>query len=165
MPNSSSTFGPLGDQQRVVARFRHFAEQVAHLGGALDVEVVAVELEPLRVALQRAGLHAQERVVRFGVFLVRVVAVVGREQRRVELAGDVEQRADDLCVVFQAVVLELDEEVLAAEDVLEPRRRFERGLLVALQDQLRHEPAEAARRRGDAFVVASRAAPSRERGL
>ena len=82
-----------------------------------------------------------------------------------QLAGDVEQRADDRGVVFQAVVLELDEEVLAAEDVLEARGRFERGLLLALQDQLRHEPAEAARRRGDALVVASRAAPSRERGL
>ena len=52
-----------------------------------------------------------------------------------------------------AVVLQLDEEVVAAEDVLEARRRFERGLLVARQDQLRDEPAEAAGRRGDALVV------------
>ena len=40
-------------------------------------------------------------------------------------------------VVVMAVVLQLDEEVLAPEDVLEARRGFERGLLVALQDQLR----------------------------
>ena len=62
--------GALGDQQRVVARLRRFAEEVAHLGGRLDVEVVAFELEAVRVALQRAGLHAQQRVVRLGVSFV-----------------------------------------------------------------------------------------------
>ena len=131
-----------------------FAEQVAHLDRALDVEVVAFELEPVRVALQRAGLHAQQRVVRFGVFLRRVVAVVRREQRRVQLARDVEQRADDLGVVVDAVVLQLDEEVLATEDVLEARGGFERGLLLPLQDQLRDETTEATGRDRDALVVA-----------
>ena len=145
--------GPLGDEQRVVACFRRLAEQMAHLLRALDVELVAVELEPVRVALQRAGLHTQQRVVGLRVFLLRVVAVVGREQRRIELARDVEQRADDLGVVVDAVVLELDEEVLAPEDLLEPRRRGQRRAFVALQDELRHEPAEAARGRGDALVV------------
>ncbi len=150
----------LGDQQRVVARVRRFAEHVAHLGGALDVEVVAVELEPVRLALQRARLHAEQRVVRLGIFLVRVVAVVGREQRRGQLAGDVEQRAQDRGVVFLAVILQLDEEVLAAEDVLEARRGFERGVGFALEDQLRHQPAEAAGCRGDPGVCRSSSSQS-----
>ncbi len=47
------------------------------------------------------------------------------------------------------MILQFDEEVLAAEDVLEPGRGFERGLLFTLQDQLRHEAAETASRRGD----------------
>ena len=68
--------GALRDEQRVVARVGNFGEQGAHLGRALDVEVVAVELEALGIALQRAGLHAQQRIVRFRVFFVRVVAVV-----------------------------------------------------------------------------------------
>ena len=93
--------------------------------------------------------------MRLRVVLVRVVAVVRREQRRLELARDVEQRADDAHVVVDAVVLQLDEEVVAAEDVLEARRGFERGLvLVAGEDELRHEAAEASGRRGDALVVA-----------
>ena len=49
-----------------------------------------------------------------------------------------------LRVVVEAVVLQLDEEVVAAEDVLEAARGFERGLLVAREDQLRDEAAEAA---------------------
>ena len=38
--------------------------------------------------------------------------------------------------------------------LLEPRRRLQRGLGLVLQDQLRHETAEAARRRADALVMA-----------
>ena len=33
--------------------------------------------------------------MRLGIVLVRVVAVIRREQRRLELAGDVEQRLED----------------------------------------------------------------------
>ena len=145
--------GALGDQQGVVAGFGCLAEEMAHLRGGLDVEAVAVELQAVRVALQCTGLHAQQRVVRFGVLLGRVVAVVRCEQRRLQPPGDVEQRADDLGVVFLAVVLELDEEPVASEDVLEARRRRERGGFVALQDQLRDEATEATRRGGDPLVV------------
>ena len=146
LPELDLDVGALGDQQRVVARVGQLAEHVAHLGRRLDVEVVAVELEALGVALERAGLHAQERVVRLGVFLVRVVAVVGREQRRLQLARDVEERPEHANVVVDVVVLQLDEEVIAPEDVLEARRGLERGRLVAGEDQLRDEPAEAAAR-------------------
>ena len=62
--------GPLGDQQRAVARFGQFAEQAAHLVGRLQVVTFAAELEALvaRLADQRVGLHAQQRVVRLGIF-------------------------------------------------------------------------------------------------
>ena len=51
------------------------------------------------------------------------------------------------------MVLQLDEEVFASEDVLEPRRRFQRGLGLVLQDELRDEPAEAACGGRDAGVI------------
>ena len=146
--------GALSDEQRVVARVGQLAEDVAHLGRRLDVEVVAVELEALGVGLEHAGLHAQQRVVGLGVFLVRVVAVVGGEQRRLQPAGDLEQRLEDPHVVFDAVILELDEEVVAAEHVLEARGRLERGLLLPREDELRDESAEAAARGRDALVMA-----------
>ena len=145
--------GALRDQQRVVARVGELAEQVAHLGRRLDVEVVAVELEALGIRLERAGLHAEERVVGLGVFLVRVVAVVRGEQGRLEAARDVEERANDPNVVLETVVLELDEEVIAPEDVLEARRGFEGSLLVAGEDQLRDQPTQAPTRGGDALVM------------
>jgi hypothetical protein len=42
--------------------------------------------------------------------------------------------------VVLVVILQLDEEVIAAEDVLEARRGFEHGLLLTGEDQLRTRP-------------------------
>ena len=44
--------GPLRDQQGVVAGIGQFSEHIAHLGGRLDVEVVAFELEALGIGLE-----------------------------------------------------------------------------------------------------------------
>ena len=85
-PNSISTLGPLGDPQRVVARLGHLPEQVAHLVGGLQVVLVALELEALRVRQHGAGLHAQQGVVGLVVLAVGVVRVVGGQQRGAELA-------------------------------------------------------------------------------
>ena len=72
---------PLGDRQGVVAGLREVPPEVAHLGGALEVEVLGVELEPVRVGHRLAGLHAQQHLVRGGVGGVGVVQVVGGEER------------------------------------------------------------------------------------
>jgi hypothetical protein len=85
----------LGDEQRVVARLGVIAEQLAHLGGGLDVVAVAVELEPVRVVEGRARLHAQQRLVRVGLVLVRVVRVVRRDERDVEVLREPQQVGHD----------------------------------------------------------------------
>ena len=102
----------------------------------------------------RAGLHAQQRGVRLGVVAVRVVAVVGGEQRRADRARDAEQVDVDPVLLGQAVVLQLDEEVVAAEDLLEARGRGEGAVVVVLEEPLAHRAAEAAGRGDEALVVA-----------
>ena len=120
--------GPLGDPQRVVARLRHLAEQVAHLVGGLEVVLVALELEALRIAISAPGLHAQQRVVRLVVLAVGVVRVVGGEQRGADPLGDLDQLRVRVALRRQAVVLQLDEQVVLAEDVLQPAGLLERAL-------------------------------------
>ena len=146
--------GALGDPERVVARFGELGEQRPHLGGRLDVELLAVELEAVRVALQRAGLHAQQGVVRVGVVLFGVVRVVGGEQRRAEPLRDVEQRTNRRLLLVDAVVLQLHEEVIAAEDVLEAAGRLVGGIEFAGEQELAHETAETAGGGDDALVMA-----------
>ena len=78
-----------------------------------------------------------------GVVAVGVVAVVGGEQRGADALGDVEQLRVGAVLLGDAVVLDLDEQVVAPEDVLEPAGRLEGRLLVAP-----HAGAGARGRRG-----------------
>ena len=152
----------LGDPERVVARLGHLGEQVAHLRRGLQVVLVAVELEAVRVAHERTGLHAQQRVVGGGV---RAGACSGCRWSRAAAAQIRRAISHQLRVgallLGHAVVLELDEEVVAAEDVLEPRRLRER------RRRSRRGAAPAAPgRRGSRWWrsgprCASRAGPSR----
>ena len=151
--------GALGDPQRVVARLGKLAEQVPHLGRGLQVVLLALELEPLRVAERRAGLHAQQRVVRLVVLAVHVVRVVGGDQRGADLAGDLDELRVRVALGLQPVVLQLDEQVVLAEDLLQPPGLVERALLVALQQRLQHVPAEAAGGGDQPVVVAPEQLP------
>ena len=152
--------GALGDPQRVVARLGKVAEQVAHLRGRLEVVLLALELEPLRVAEHRPGLHAQQRVVRLVVLAVDVVRVVGGDQRRADLAGDLDQLRVGVALGLQAVVLQLDEQVVLAEDVLQPAGLVERALLVAAAAATAARARRGSRWSRSARRGTARAAPS-----
>ena len=150
---------PLGDQEGRVAGGLVVLEQVAHLGRRLEVVLRAVELEPLLVCEQRTGLHAQQGIVGLGVAPMGVVAVVGGEQRSADGVGDLDQLRVGLDLLRQAVILQLDEEVALAEDLLEPRRPSEGLLLVAGEQRLEHDATEAPGRRDQALGVLGQQLP------
>ncbi len=151
--------GPLGDPQRVVAGRGHLAEEVAHLLRRLEVVLVALEVEALRVAHQRAGLDAEQRVVGEVVVAARVVAVVGGQQGRAELPGDLDQLGVGVALGGQPVVLQLDEQAVAAEDVLQAARLLQRPGRIALDERLQHVATEAAGGGDEALVVALQQLP------
>ena len=91
--------------------------------------------------------------MRLGVVTVRVVRVVGGEQRRAHVARELDQLRVDLQLLGQPVVLQLDEERVAPEDRLEALDVLLRELVVALEDRLRHRAAEAAGGADEALVV------------
>ncbi len=144
--------GAFGDPEGVVARLGQVAEQVAHFGSGLQVVLVALELEPLRVTEGGAGLDTEQGVVAFVIGAVHIVGVVGGDDRCAEPTGDLDQLRVGVALRRQPVVLHLDEEVVLAEDLLEPTGLLERALLVAVQEALQNMPAEATGR-GDQPVV------------
>ena len=103
----------------------------------LDVVAGAVELEPVRVGQGLAGLDAQQQVVGLRVLFPAVVGVVGDDRGDVELPGDVEEALADPRLDVDAVVHQLEEVVLLAEDVLPLRGGLERlGLMAEPQPGL-----------------------------
>ena len=136
---------------------------MAHLGGRLEVVLLALELEPLRVVDEGAGLHAQQGVVGHVVLAVGVVAVVGGEQRCPDPLGDLHQRGIGLLLFGESVVLQLDEEVAPAEDVLEAGGQRLGFDPVVGQQGLEHHPAETPGGGDQALAVALEELPV-ERG-
>ncbi|TPW09855.1 MAG: Na+/proline symporter [Acidimicrobiaceae bacterium] len=145
--------GALGHPECVVAGLRVIAEKMAHLGGGLEVVLGAFELEALRIAQQRAGLHAQQGVVSLVVVLMGVVRVVGGDQRGADPAGDLDQLGVGLALRRETVVLQLDEQVVLAEDVLQPTRLGEGAPVVTVQKRLQHVTTEASGGGDDSLVV------------
>ena len=83
----------------------------------LDEELVAVELHARRVANRLAGLDAEHDVLRVGVVFAEIVAVVGGDQRQAEIFFQLEQAGMDAVLQLQALVLNLEIEIIFAENV------------------------------------------------
>ena len=116
--------------------------------------LLALELEPVGVTPHGARLHAQQGVVRIGVRPPAVVAVVRRDERRPERPGDRHELRVRPPLGGEPVVLQLDEHVLPPEDVLQPPGERSALCLVAAEEGLQDDAAEASRRRDEALVVA-----------
>jgi hypothetical protein len=128
----------LGDLERRLDRSGVGGERLPHLTGALEEELVGVEGE-LRLLEGRLRLNAeQSRVV--GVVVAALVVDVGRgDQRAPQLSGVADDPVVRLRLLGDPVLLDLEVDVLWAEDldeVVEVRARVRRPLL----DQ---PPAEA----------------------
>ena len=144
---------PLGDEQRVVAGLRQFVEDPSHLLRALQVELLRVELQPLRVALELLLLDAEQHVVRLRILLDRVVEVVRRDERDAERPGERDLLGQDAALVGDAVVLQLHEEAVRAEDVAVLTGRLLGTPVLAGEQHRRQLARQAARQADDALRV------------
>ncbi len=94
------------------------------------------------------GVDAQERVLGDRVLLLDVVQVVGRQERQLQVLGQAHQVLAHPALDLVAVVHQLEEVVLAAEDVPELRRGLDREVVLA-QPQPRLDLAGGAACRRD----------------
>ena len=145
---------PLGDLERPPHRVVATGEVGGHLLRRLEVELVGLEAPVVRVLERVAGLDAEQRLVRLRVLVPQVVDVAGRDGRQAALLGERDELRGDPLLHVEVRVLELDVDVVAAEDLLEP---VELGLGVggaALLERLADAAGEAAGERDQPRAVA-----------
>ena len=137
-------------------------EEARHLVGALDEELVGVELEAILVVNLGAGLDAEHHVVGVRVFAAQVMGIVGGDEGDVEVFFQAEEIVVDLAFGFEALVLDFEIEVAAAEDVLVLKRdalgfligRLRVVLVFLIQEKFAKLAGEAAGRADEALGVA-----------
>ncbi|CAB4567401.1 unannotated protein [freshwater metagenome] len=113
------TLAPLRDRECVITGVGKITKNVPHLGGGLQVVLLRLELEPLRVMNRCPGLNAQQFVVSVGIRSVRVVQVVGRNEREVEFLGQSKEVCLDTLLDLEAMIHQLDVEVTLPENIAE----------------------------------------------
>ncbi len=140
-------------------------EDLRHLLGRADVQLRPAEAHPVRVVDGLARADAEHHVVRLVVLAEEVVRVVGGDERDARLLRQLDEVFVDLDLVFELVILNFEEVIPLAEDVLKLVRRlrglFESALLeVRLRDarQTRREADEAAAELDEQLAVDARLA-------
>src|SRR4051812_20403981 len=96
-------------------------EYAHHLLIALDEELVGRELHAILFRDRLAGLNAEHDVLRVGIVLTEIVAVVGGHHWDAEFLFKTEEVAVDALFFGKALVLDLEVEVPCSENVVEGR--------------------------------------------
>ena len=112
-------------------------EDAKHLVVVLDEELVAVELHAAGVVDRFAGLNAEHHVLRVGVVFAEVVAVVGGDERQAEIFFQLEQAGMDAVLHLRALILNLEKEIVLAEDVGERAGGRAGGVVIFFRQALR----------------------------
>ena len=137
---------------RVVDGLRKLGEGRAHLLRRLDEELIGPEFPALRVGEGLSGLDAEQCLVSLRVAAFEVVAIVGRDERKAQVAGERDEFAVGCDLLGEVVVLDLDVVAIAGEDAGEVRRHLAGALRVAPRDRLVHLAREATGEAEEALV-------------
>ena len=145
--------GTLSNPQRVVACIWRFSEQLSHFGGRLEIVLFAFEFESLGVGNGATRLHTQQCIVGLCVVTMHVMRVIGGQEWRINFAGNLDEVCHGSPLIGDAVVLELDEHVVAPKDFLQPRSGALGFVVVIAQQRLQHMAAKASSGGDDSFMV------------
>jgi hypothetical protein len=148
------------DLECVLAGARPGREALMHLLGGLQVELIRVELEPLRIRELASRVDAQQHLVRGRVVLVRVVRIVRCHPRDAHLGSDAHEFVVERLLRRESMVLELEIETVAEQ--LPVLRDLATGPgEIAGDDQLRDLRAQAPGQADDAVGVFGEQLPIR----
>ncbi len=128
-------------------------EEGRHLGRRLQIELVRVEPHPPGRVEIAARADAQQHVVRVVLLPADVVQVVGDDEIEPDFGGEAEQLGVQGPLVGQAVVLQLEEEAIFAEDLAVHAGGLARQVPVVDFERLGHLAAETGREADQALRV------------
>ncbi len=144
---------PLRHRQGVAQRLRVVGKDPRHLLGALQVELLGVKAEALRLLDLLAGADAEQDVVGVGVVLQQVVGVVGGHEGHPRALSDPGEGARDPPLLLEAVLHDLEEEAAVVEDLPELPHRTQGGRFVSVAQGYRDLAAQAPGQADEAAVV------------
>ena len=111
--------------------------------GGLHIQLVGIELHPVGIADRFSRLQAQHEFVRVRIFFLEVVAIVGADERDIQLLVNFQQSLIRDALMLQAVGLQFEIVIFLAEDFPMFTCRLRGSCQVALPDQIGNLTAQA----------------------
>ena len=107
----------------ILNRLRRVGKQGGHLLRGLDVELPARVTHTVFIGHFFPGLDAEQHIVRLRVLCARVVTVICRNEPDPGLLRQAQKAGIHLLLLFEAMVLQLQVEMIFPEDILVLQRR------------------------------------------
>ncbi len=142
----------LGDFQRVTNRLGHMRKQRCHLLAALEEQLVRSDLQPLLIIHRLAGADADQHILNLGILLGQIVNVIRNHQLNIAFRRQSNQLRIDALLFRNAVILQLQIEVLA-KYLLIPLRRFICLIITPVQQMLGYLTAQTGTKADNALGV------------
>ena len=130
-----------------------FTEQRHHLGARFDVKIGVVPVHALGVRHGLPGLDAHEDFMGAGVFAAQVMRVVGGYERDAGFDGEAVDLGDEALILFEAVVLNFEEEIVFAEHLAVGVGEAAGIIVFIVEDSFVEIAAEAGGEADEAFGV------------
>ena len=145
----------LRNGERIVIGLFVTLEKRSHLRRRLEIELIAGIAHAVLVGDFLAGADTEQNVVRFGVLTRDVVAIVGRDSSETFLAGELHQARIHRRFIREAqiVVLDLEKEIILAENVAINARRLHRFRHISPKRCLGNFPFQTCRETNEPFRV------------
>ena len=134
----------LGDPDRVVRRLGVVREKRAHLLLVLEIKLLCLKAHAVFLVHSFARLDAHQHVLVLRVLFFQVVRVIGQGQGDARLFAQADEPPGRLGLLGDAVVLDLQIEVLFPEKPPQIQRPGLRGLVIAVDQRLRDLARETA---------------------
>ena len=135
------------DDARVGDGFGEIGKERRHLVARLHIELMRLHPHPVGIVQRLFHLDAHQHILHLPIFLAEIVHVVGGNERDARLARDAHDERQDLLLFGDAVILDLEVEVLPV-DLLHGERERLCPLVISLHEKA-GEPSRETRRKAD----------------
>ena len=125
----------LSDFICVFAGLRHHREQLVHLIGAFQIELIGLKFHPIHIVDGLAGLDAEQDALHLGVLLRDIVGIVGRCHRDTGFPREADKLRQNDPILLQTVILQFNVVVALAEKVPIPQRRLLGAVVIPCQNR------------------------------
>ena len=132
--------------------FRYIGKQFLQLFFTLQIKFIGAELHPVFVIHGLAGLNAQQHILHLGIFLAKIVGIVGNDHGKTRFTGNAHNTLVHSLLLLKTMILQFQIEMFRAEDISQPQR-IVLGCLVIFFHQILGNSAGKACRSCDQTIV------------